>query len=113
MLCVSVLALTFSAAIARDPGGHDGGQGVASALLQDPVTGNLLTVLTTDTTIRHNSDGTWAAHATSVAHIELLVAGGTALTGTGRVVINGEFEPDSETAPLAGGHWNLEQLNIT
>jgi hypothetical protein len=89
--------------------------GLGAAYLQDPVTGNLLTIQAPGTSIRLNSDGTWSASATlNTSVVEIIRPGYTApdLRGFGRVVISGEFEPDDPAHPAAGGRWDLEHLNI-
>ena len=89
------------------------------ALLQDPVTGNLLTIQAPgdqEMVIRHNSDGTWFAQAAqSMAAVELIRPGHQSpdLVGVGRVAITGEFEPNDPSNPAAGGVWDLESLTIT
>ena len=117
ILCVCVLSVLLAA---PSPGQsmlrrEKGVVGLGAAYLQDPVTGNLLTIQAPGTSIRQNSDGTWSGSATlNTSVVEIIRPGHAApdLRGFGRVVISGEFEPDDPAHPAAGGRWDLEHLNI-
>jgi hypothetical protein len=116
VLCVTVLSvLLLGAAPGQTTRREQGVFGLGAAFLQDPNTGNLLTIQAPGTSIRRNSDGTWSASANlTIAAVELLRPANPSpdLAGFGRVVISGEFEPDDPSNPAAGGRWDLEHLNI-
>jgi hypothetical protein len=91
-------------------------EALGGAYLQDPVTGNLLTVEALDTSIRQSNSGSWAGHVnTGSAYVQIGRPGQdpAELIGYGQVQVNGEFDLGDESHPEFGGRWNLERLNIT
>src|SRR5262245_61749363 len=90
-------------------------EGLGGAYLQDPVTGNFLTVEAEQTSIRQQNNGSWSAHGTTgSAYVQIGRPGQdpAELIGYGHVQVTGEFELGDESHPEFGGRWNLERLNI-
>src|SRR5882724_3046224 len=70
-------------------------EGLGAAFLQDPVTGDFLTVEADQTSIQQSNHGSWSAHATTgSAYVQIMRPGEdpAELNGVARVQVTGEFE---------------------